>query len=235
MNHKTSIVIAASIAIAISLAITLSCKKSDWAVKVADDVVTLDQFHQYYYLQNKMLMNLEKNDLDKIAFDPTMENHPTINKKRFMDFLVSRKLLFRKAKADEELDQDKLNAIIELSAMNAAATYYLTERFKDEIVVTDEEANAFYAANQDIFKGVPIDENIIKRIKAQIFMQKLEKKSNEYIMDLMAEGGVNREGFNKYMREENKKRAKIQTTDPNAAQGTENKVTDKTPALPTQK
>jgi len=215
MTSKKALILAISaVALAVSLIVTISCSKSGWAVKIDDQTVSIDEFNKYYYVQNQMLLNLDKDDLDKLSQDPSLENHPTINKKRFMDFLISRILLQTKAKSDPAVDQDKLNAIIELSAMNAAATYLLTEKFKDEINVTDEEANAFYNTNKEIFKGVPIDENIVKKIKQQIFMQKLEKKSNEYIMELIAEAKVNREGFNQYIREQAKDSKKVKTTEP---------------------
>ncbi|MBN1533900.1 MAG: hypothetical protein JXA20_14620 [Spirochaetes bacterium] len=214
-RNKIVVAICAIAFISLSLAFTVYCSKSGWAVKIDDHAISIDEFNNFYYTQNKMVLNLDKVDLDKLSQDPALENHPTINKKRFMDFIVSRVLLYDKAKNDDKIDQDKLKAIIDLSVMNAAATYYLTEKFKDEIAVTDAEANMFYNENRDLFKGVPIDDQIVKRIKQQIFMQKLEKKSNDYIMELIAEAQVNREGFNKYLRESSKDTDKVKTTDPN--------------------
>jgi hypothetical protein len=215
-RKKIVVAVCAIMFITLSLTFTVFCGKGDWAVKIDKEVISIEEFNNFYYTQNKMILNLDKSDLDKLSHDPALENHPTINKKRFMDFIVSRVLLYEKAKHDESIDQAKLKAIVDISVMNAAATYYLTEKFKDEINVTDAEANAFYNENKDLFKGVPIDDQIVKRIKQQIFMQKLEKKSNEYIMELIAEAQVNREGFNKYIREESKNADKVKTTDPDA-------------------
>ncbi len=231
MNRtKISAAVCAAAFLSLIIAFTSGCKKSDWAVKIDNETISMDEFNNFYYTQNKMILNLDKADLDKLSQDPQLENHPTINKKRFMDFIISRVLLYDRAKNDSSIDQDKLKAIIDISVMNAAATYYLTEKFKDEIVVSDAEANAFYNENRDLFKGVPIDDQIVKRIKQQIFMQKLEKKSNDYIMELIAEAKVNREGFNKSIREDVKETNKVQTTDPDTGAGGAGKAGDKAAA-----
>ncbi len=179
-----------------------SCKKgSEWAVKIDDEKISIDEFYKFYYTQNKMLLNLDKDEIDDLADDPQLAEHPTINKTKFMDYLVSRKLLYRKAVNDEDINKDELNALMELSKLNAAANYYILEKHKDEIEVSDEEAEMFYRNNQDQFKGVPINERVMNGIKQQIFMQKLEAKSSEFIMDLIAESKVNREGFKKHLKE----------------------------------
>lgn len=181
----------------------VSCGKSgDTLVVIDDDKITSDEFTNYYYTQNKILMNLDMKEIDKLANDPNMENHPTVNKSKFMDFLVSRKLLMAKALSDPEVNKKELEAIIELTRMQGIATYYLTEKLKNDITVTDEEVNAFYNQNRNLFKGVPIDESIMGRIKQQIFMQKFERKSAEFVMNLVAESKVSRDGFKKFLKDD---------------------------------
>ncbi len=199
-----------------------SCKKgSKWAVKIDGEKISIDEFYKFYYTQNKMLLNLDKEEIDKLADDPQLAEHPTINKTKFMDYLVSRKLLYRKAMNDEDIDKEELNALIELSNLNAAANYYILEKHKDEIEVSDEEAEMFYRNNQEQFKGVPINDQVMNGIKQQIFMQKLEAKSSEFIMNLIAESKVNREGFKKHLKEQKeedgkKKDEKSKDSDKNA-------------------
>jgi len=186
--------------------INISCKNDadKWAVKIDDDEISIDEFYKFYYAQNKIFLNLEKKEIDKLSAEPSAINHPTLNKTRFLDFLISRKLLYQKAKNDESIDKDELKIIIELSKMQAAANFYMLEKFREEIKITDEEAEQFYNANKRLFKGVPIDQNMVNRIKQQIFMQKLEQKSNEFILNLIAESKVNREGFKKHLSKDKK-------------------------------
>jgi len=180
---------------------TCNMSSGDWAAKIDDEVITIDEFYRYYYTQNKMLLNMDKKEIDKMAMDPSMVNHPTINRSKFLDFLISRKLLFQKAMTDDTINKDELTTVVELFKLNGVATYYLSEKLKDEINVTDDEIDRFYNENRRLFKGVPIDDTIINKIKQQIFMQKFEQKSNEFLMNLIAESKVNKEGFKKYLRD----------------------------------
>ena len=55
-----------------------SCDKSkpgktgDWAVKIDDEIITVDEFNKYYYTQNKLALNLRSNEkVDELASDPS--------------------------------------------------------------------------------------------------------------------------------------------------------------------
>lgn len=214
---STKRVIILLVAVLISSSILFSCKKDNWAAKIDDDVISLDDFYNYYYLQNKLFLNLEKKDLDKLSGDPTMMNHPTINKSRFLDFIISRKILFKKAMDDKNINKDDLNTIVELSKLQAVSTFYIMEKLKNEIKVTDQEAEQFYNSNKKLFNNVPIDENIINRIKQQIFMQKIEERSNEFIMDMMAQYKINREGLKNHLKEKSSEKDKKEQDKPEKA------------------
>ncbi|HOW83567.1 MAG TPA: hypothetical protein PK573_13470, partial [Spirochaetota bacterium] len=90
MKIRTFFTICAASLIAVS---TFSCGKGDWAVKIDDDVITIDEFYKYYYAQNKIMLNKSKDEIDKLITDPALKDvikeHPTLNKTSFMDFLVS--------------------------------------------------------------------------------------------------------------------------------------------------
>ncbi|HOT45172.1 MAG TPA: SurA N-terminal domain-containing protein [Spirochaetota bacterium] len=188
------------------IAVTLvsGCKKEgdEVMVKIGGEKITLDQFNNYYYMFAKMMLNMDKKEVDKMAANPEIENHPTLNllnKKKFMDFLISRKLLSNKAFSDESMNKKDLETIRELAELQFVSSYYLSQKLKDDIKVTDEEKNNFYNRNKERLKGVPVNEEVDNWIKQQVFMEKLEIKSNEFILELLGEAGVNKEGFKKYL------------------------------------
>jgi len=185
--------------ITVILAVPGSCKKKEVAVKIDDTVITIDDFYSYYYTQNKILLNLSKEDIDKLAADPMADNHPTLSKTKFMDFIISRKLIYTKAMDDDALNKKELKTVVDLFKMQGVSTYYLLEKFKEEIKISDEEIDKFYMENKQRFQGVPMNEQVVMSIKQQIFMNKFEQKSNEYVMDLVAETGIKREGLKKHL------------------------------------
>ncbi|HPS87232.1 MAG TPA: hypothetical protein PLY36_10835, partial [Spirochaetota bacterium] len=67
-------------------------------------------------------------------------------------------------------------------------------KLKDKITVSDEEVNSVYNQNKAKFAGRTADE-ATAYIKQQIFAQKSRQETNKYIMELIAESKVDKEGF----------------------------------------
>ncbi len=207
---KSTLAFVAICAIAASL--LTSCKKEgdELAVKIDNEKITINEFNNYYYLFAKMMLNMDKKDVDKMAANPEIENHPTLNllnKNKFMDFFVSRKLLYIKASQDDSINKEEMETVAELAKLQFVSSYYLSQKLKDEIKVTDEDVNAFYARNKDKLKGVPMNDEAVNWMKQQVFMEKLEMKSNQFILEILGEIKVNREGFKKYMSKSSKESA----------------------------
>jgi len=109
----------AIILLILAVTMTTTCKKDgdELAVKIDDEKISINQFNNYYYMFAKMMLNMDKKDVDKAAANPEIENHPTLNilnKRKFMEFLVSRKLLYIKAFQDDSINREDLKTIEEL-------------------------------------------------------------------------------------------------------------------------
>ncbi len=178
-----------------------SSSSGDWAVKIDDEVITMDEFNRFYYTQNKLALNLETNaDVDKLAADPSSlrpEIKQTIIRKNFLDHLIAQKLIYKKAMNDKNVNRDELNTIIELSKLQLVGQYYLSVILKDKINVTQKDVDVFYQKNKSRFRHMPINEADMQ-IRRYLFLQQFKAKSNEYVMGLIAESKVNKEGFKNY-------------------------------------
>jgi hypothetical protein len=216
-----SIKVFISLIIAASSILLISCdkkgkKSGEWAVKIDDEVITIDEFNSYYYTQNKLALNLASNeDVDRIAANPSTirpEYRQTLIKSNFLDHLVAQKLLFKKAMNDPKLDKEELNTIIEISKLQLVGQYYLTTALKDEINITQEEIDSFHQKNRSKFRGVPINEADMQ-IRRYLTLQKFKIKSNEYLMGLIAESKINKEGFKNYQKRVSKEKKQPEIKD----------------------
>ena len=213
------------IALIVMTAAIISCDNAgskNWAVKIDNDVISIDEFNRFYYTQNKILLNVESNEeIDKLAAEPNInpQLRQYILKANFLDHLIAQKLLYNRAVNDSSINQDELKTIVEIAKMQAVSTYYLGIKLKDKISVTDQEVEKFYNENRRLFKGVPMNDTVINRIKQQIFMQKSNMASNEYIMDLLAESKVNKEGFKNYMQSLEKEKKSDAPTEEKKVEG----------------
>lgn len=175
-----------------------SCKRepSNWAAKIGDDYITFNELDSQIKFQAKMTM-MSKEETDKLLTDPKI-------KKNMLEQLIQVKAVYKKAMEDKSLNKEELNQIIELAKLQAVTNYYVLEKLKNEVVVTDKEVEEIYNKNPNIPKGMPRDQ-AFSRIKAELFMQKFRPKSGEYVMNLVSESNVSREGFRKYTADNEKK------------------------------
>jgi hypothetical protein len=177
----------------------VSCKK-EWAAKIDNETITMEEFNKFYYLQSKMMTNIESNEeIDKLADNPAYANHPLLSKAGFLEHLIAQKLLYKKAMNDKNINRDELDTILEMTKMQTVASYYLGKKLKDKITVSDDEVNAVYNENKKKFAGKTADE-ASAYIKQQIFAQKSRQETNRYVMDLMSESKVDKQGFKDYQK-----------------------------------
>ncbi len=184
----------------------ISCS-NEWAAKIDDETISIEDFNKFYYLQSKMMANVETNEeVDKLADNPAYANHPMLNKTAYLDHLVAQKLLYRKAMNDKAINKQELDTLIEMIKVQTVAQYYLGKKLKDKITVSDEEVSAVYNKNKSKFAGRTADE-ATAYIKQQIFSQKSRQETNKYVMDLIAESKVEKEGLKNYLSKTAKKTA----------------------------
>ena len=208
---KKIIYAAIILSVILTAAISYSKPKPEkWAAKIEDEVISIDEFNKMYYTQNRIMLNLEKDEIDKIAEAPSSLNPQVqhmVVKKSYLDQLIAQKVIYKKAMNDKSINRDELKTILEISRLQAVSQYYMAQKIKGKITVTDQEVDKFYKENKDYFKGVAIDDAVIGKIKQQIFMEKAKIESNQIIIDLLAEVRINKEGFRQYMEEQNKNKA----------------------------
>ena len=186
----------------------------DAAATIDGDKITIEELNQFYYVQNKMLTNIDsKEEIDKLSNNPAYANHPFLNKANFLDHLIAQKVLFEKAMDDKSIDKEELETLLEMVKVQTAAQYFLSKKLKDKIAVTDEEVEKIYSENRSKFAGRTAEE-ASNYIKQQIFSQKSRQETNKYIAELLAEHAINKDGFKEYQAKTSKTTADSSTTVP---------------------
>jgi hypothetical protein len=175
----------------------------DWAAKIDDEIISMEDFNKFYYLTSKMITDVETDEeVDKLAKNPAYENHPVLSKPGYLDHLIAQKLLYKKAIEDKTIEQKELHTLLELVKLQTVAQYYLGKKIKNKIIVTEEEVNKIYEENKEESAGEPVDEAksdyIKKKIKQEIFTQKSKVETNKYIMNLLSESKIDKEGFRNF-------------------------------------
>ena len=174
----------------------LSCKK-EWAAKVDNgSVVSIDEFNTLYYLQAKLALGTDsQEEIDKLAKDPRFERD--LDKKRFLENLVAQKILYKKVIDDKTINKDEYNAYMEFIKMQTVNQYYLMNKFKDRIMVSDREIDMIYSQNRSQYARMTADQ-ATNYIRQQVTAERFRQESNRYVQNLMDEHKISYDGLTDY-------------------------------------
>jgi len=177
----------------------------EWAAKVGKEVITIKDLNRFYYAQNKITMDVEKNeDVDRLAGDPAYsDSHPFLNKEYFLDILINGKLACNAAQEDKNIDRDELNTIIELSRYQVVMQYFFMQKLRNTIVVTDKEIDEFYTEHAESLKNYPDDEGK-ELCRKYIRDAKLKEAIQKYIDTLRTKTSIDKDGFREYLSRQKK-------------------------------
>ncbi|MFH0977340.1 MAG: hypothetical protein V1874_16290 [Spirochaetota bacterium] len=164
-----------------------------WVAKIKGDEITLGQLNSLYYAQQKSLYNDATNaEIDKRAENPEeLSKNPTLDKKEFLENVIRQRLVYNKAIEDGIQKNKELEALIQMAKEAVVVGFYVKEKFKDQINVTDQEIAKIYSDQRARFKGAPIDQ-AEQYIRQQMMQQKLQMKLREFVEALKEEGGIKR-------------------------------------------
>ena len=188
------------IAIILIFLLTLACSNgADWAAQVDGKKISMKDFNRFYYTQNRIMLNLETNEeVDELAAQAetlSQQLQQMLVKQNFLDQLIAQKLIYNKAFSDKSIDREEMQALIDFTRYQAIASYYMAQKLKDKLEVSDEEVEEFYYANRQHFRGVPLNEEVVNTIRRQILMHKQQMETNQYLMDLITEARIDRKGL----------------------------------------
>ena len=177
----------------------------EWAAKIGSDTITIKDLNRFYYVQNRMVENTDKNEeIDRLAQDPMYsQSHQYLNKQFFLESLINGKVVYNAAMDDSSIDKDEMNTVIELSKYQVVMQYYLVKKLKSKIVVTEEDVNEYYAKYKSKLSKYTANE-AIELCRKDLEQRKLYMEMNRYVEELKQKSGVNRDGFKEYMTKQGK-------------------------------
>ena len=169
-----------------------SCgKDSKWVAKIKGDKITMGELNSSYYGQQKSIYdNLSNEEIDKLASNhEELQRNPTLDKREFLETLIKQRLVYNKAVDDGILKNKEVKSLIQMAQEAVVVGYYVKNKFKNQVEVTDQDISKMYADQKVRFKGVPIEQAELY-IKQQLTQKKLQLKVRDLVETLKEEGGI---------------------------------------------
>lgn len=176
----------------LSVFFIFSCKSEsgEWVAKINGEKVTLDELNNSYYAQLNQIYGESKEEIDKRAADPgEVSKNPMLNKSDFLESMIKQRLVYNKAVEEGVLDNEEVMSLVETAKESIVVGYYIKEKFKDDINITEEEISKIYSEQKSRFRGAPIGQ-VEQYIRQQLMQQKLQMKLREYVEFLRDEGKI---------------------------------------------
>ena len=191
---KKLFIIAAILLVSSMILVATACNNGgfsgEWVAKINGDTITKEELNSYYYAQHKNMLNLSKEEIDRLASDPSATaRNPLLNKQEFLEQMIRQQLVYQEAVDAGALDDEEVEALIDMTKQSVVMGWYVKDKFKDKIDISQEEIEQVYAQQRSRFQGVPIEQAELF-IKQNIYQQKMQMKLREMIENLREESKI---------------------------------------------
>ena len=132
-------------------------------------------------------------EIDTYAADPVMlSSNPLLERERFLDEIISQKLVLAEAAKDAFAVSGDMKALLRLQKESGSILYYVREKFSKELEPSSSEIETFYQENSEQMAAIPAD-------KAEFYMKqtirgrKMTLRAQE-LMSELSKGATVRRG-----------------------------------------
>lgn len=173
--------------------------RSEWIVKINNEIISAGELDELYYAHHRQLFTqvenmaiLSNENIDDHARNKLMVKRiPTLDKKLFLQELINQRLLINQADAEGYRKKNEVISLLKMAESTTLVQYYLINKFRDEISVSDAEVKEFYDQNNQRFPNTPI-EKVSLKIKQFLAMQKMREKIISYLNTLKESARIER-------------------------------------------
>ncbi|HPB82644.1 MAG TPA: hypothetical protein PK200_11460 [Spirochaetota bacterium] len=172
---------------------------SEWVVKIDNQKIMGAELDELYYAHHRQLFHQIENTgtlsnahIDSHARNKSMVKQiPTLDKKLFLQELINQKLLINQAVAEGYRKKNEVVSLLKMAESTTLVQYFLFDKFRNDITVSDSEVKAFYDQNKKRFPNDSL-ESVSPKIKQFLSMQKMREKIISYLNILKESSRIER-------------------------------------------
>ena len=162
-------------------------------VSVNGKEISVKEFSALYYAYFMDQYNTpSRAEIDTYAADPVMlSSNPLLERERFLDEIISQKLVLAEAEKDAFAASGDMKALLTLQKESGSVLYYVRAKFAKELEPSSAEIETFYQENREQMAAIPAD-------KAEFYMKqtirgrKMTLRAQELMSELSKGSAVRR-------------------------------------------
>ncbi len=147
--------------------------------------VNVEDFNAGYYAQLRFLLNVDNNEIDKLASDPAaVAANPILNKKEFLNQVIYQYLFYEAARSEGLLKEKDLIALSKFYTEQAVYLYFIKDKYGKDAAATEQEISEQYQRVKSQIPPTMLPDQAIMMIRSRIEEQKLQRKVEQLVSDL---------------------------------------------------
>ncbi|MGL4370654.1 MAG: hypothetical protein ACRCUT_13430, partial [Spirochaetota bacterium] len=147
---------------------------------VSSRSIDVKEFNTLYYSQLKLVLGISEEAIDKMAADPVAtQQNPMLNKKEFLDQVISQYLIYQHAKKSSAGKDTDAKALSGIMTEQFVGMFYIKEKYAKDLAVTEQELSDAYSKVKAKLPPNVTPDMAESYLRQQIEQQKLSAKLPE--------------------------------------------------------
>jgi hypothetical protein len=154
-----------------------------WVAKINGEKITLKEFNDLFYAQNRAKYNVSNEEIDKLSADPVKTSQdPALNKGEFLNQVIDNTIVYQEAVKAGYPKNPEVKILAEYQHYTIAASLYAQSLYNGTAKPTDEEISKIYEAYKSKLNNAKLEDvkdDIISDITRQKAMAEQSKRFKE--------------------------------------------------------
>jgi hypothetical protein len=157
---------------------------SKWVAKINGEKITLKEFNDLFYAQNRAKYNVSNEEIDKLAADPEKSSQdPSLNKGEFLNQILDNALVYQEAVKAGYDKNPEVKILAEYQSYTIAASLFSQSLYNSTVKPTDEEIAQVYQSYKSRLNNAKLEE-VKDMIASDLIRQKAMAEQSKRFKEL---------------------------------------------------
>jgi hypothetical protein len=166
---------------------------SKWVAKINGEKISISEFNNLFYAQNRAKYNVSNEEIDKLAADPEKRSQdPALNKTEFLNQMVDNLIVYQEAVKAGYLNNPEVKILSEFQRYTIASSLYAQDVYNKAAKPTDAEIAKVYEAYKAKLNNAKL-EDVKDMISSDLLRQKAMDEQQKKFKELRDAATIDRD------------------------------------------
>lgn len=164
-----------------------------WVAKINGEKITIKQFNDLFYAQNRAKYNVSNEEIDKLSNDPDKRSQdPALNKTEFLNQMIDSLIVYQEALKNGYAKNPEVKILGEFQRYTIASSLYAQNIYNTSSKPTDAEIAQVYQAYKPKLGNAKL-EDVKEMISSDLLRQKAMNEQQKKFKELRDAATIDRD------------------------------------------